>query len=180
MKRSRTTGSSIFDISRLPPGNPAALRQRTQSLLERLLDDGFLYSLPLEAHASCVNAIEFSPDGRWLASAGDDSEILVYDLQSDLAKPEDRQPSARFEGHRRNIFALAFDCTSSHIYSGGVDSLVLRYDLSRMKQVDGSKQHVEVERQDRRISCHDVGSGLTYALPSVVQSPPSMMREAGN
>jgi WD40 repeat protein len=124
MKRQRTNTPNILDSSRLPPNNPAAVRQQRRSIL---LDSnhGYTYSTwahsfsltdrvklwridpnapcsKLQGHDGCVNAIEYSAgDGRFLASAGDDSEVLVWDLHSDLTSPEAlRIPSAKFVGHR--------------------------------------------------------------------------------
>ena len=36
-----------------------------------------------QGHTNCVNNLRFSPDGRWIASAGEDGILKVGDLLSD-------------------------------------------------------------------------------------------------
>src|SRR5262245_30217526 len=45
-------------------------------------------------HKGTVQALAFSPDGRWLASGGDDSNIILWNV------PAGRE-EFRFEGHKK-------------------------------------------------------------------------------
>jgi WD40 repeat protein len=65
------------------------IRRRAHTVeINRMLAGGFPYSRNLRAHSSCVNALAFRKDGRFLASAGDDLRIHLWDFhQDDLQSP---------------------------------------------------------------------------------------------
>lgn len=42
----------------------------------------FLLTATLKGHTATITAVEFSPDGRFLASAGDDGAILIFSTSS--------------------------------------------------------------------------------------------------
>lgn len=147
MKRQRSNAPHILDSSRLPPNNPAAVRQQRRTILLDHQDAGYIYSTSviakicvhcrvhtdcpsldpyskLQGHDGCVNAIAYSPEGRFLASAGDDSEVLIWDLFSDLSTPEARRiPSAKFGGHRVRLVLFL------QLNEGRSDSIDLPFSL---------------------------------------------------
>src|SRR5699024_8007498 len=53
----------------------------SQSLLDHCLEhaDTFHYK-DLLGHYGCVNSFEFSPDGNYLVSGGDDRRVLLWNL----------------------------------------------------------------------------------------------------
>jgi WD40 repeat protein len=65
-----------------------------------------------------VNAIAFSPDGRTLASAGEDTTIKLWDVQSQ----QEKQPA--LTGHSRGVADLAFSSDGHWLASGGDDMTV--------------------------------------------------------
>ena len=44
--------------------------------------DGFSVHTTLDGHGATITAMEFSPDGRFLASAGDDGVVLIFSTLS--------------------------------------------------------------------------------------------------
>ncbi|KAL7408798.1 WD40-repeat-containing domain protein [Mrakia frigida] len=182
---------SFNNLSRLPPSSSAIGRTKRNALRSAIDGEGFQYSTQLKEHTGCVNAIALSNgEGRWLATGGDDLEVLLWDLHSDLSPPSPAEaaPSGRYVGHQANIFGLAFNSTDSHLFSSGLDGLVHRFDISRLgsstapgtpegpertvhindSAVRGISAHPEdpnlllVAREDNRVYLHD------FRLPSTV------------
>ncbi|KAF7316237.1 WD40 repeat-like protein [Mycena indigotica] len=103
-------------------------RQRRHHI-DTLIATGFPYSIKLDKHLSCVNTLAFSSsNGRFLASGGDDLDIHIWDLYEDHL----RAPCHTLTGHYKNIFQLKFSAHDRYLYSGGVDNMVLQYDVSTM------------------------------------------------
>jgi WD40 repeat protein/tetratricopeptide (TPR) repeat protein/tRNA A-37 threonylcarbamoyl transferase component Bud32 len=66
-------------------------------------------------HNAAVNVALFSPNGRWLATAGDDGLIHLWDAAT-------RQASPVVFSHDRAVLCLAFSPDSKRIASGSADS----------------------------------------------------------
>ena len=83
----------------------------------------------LDAHGEYDVRCPFSPDGRFLATAGRNREknrtpiVRVWDLAKG-------QEARRFEGHRGAITALAFTPDGGSVISAGEDATALVWDLS--------------------------------------------------
>jgi WD40 repeat protein len=84
----------------------------------------------LTCHGNKVRALAFSPDGRWLASGGDDGKIIVW------------EPAAKtklkweFDAHEQSVEHLAFSGDGLLLASaGGADDRTLRlWDLALGKK----------------------------------------------
>ncbi|KAF7348252.1 WD40 repeat-like protein [Mycena sanguinolenta] len=125
---------------------PSLKRPQFQRIhaVEALLDRGFPYSRKLNAHTSCVNALAFSSlDGRFLASGGDDLNIHLWDLHEDRVS----KPCCTFQGPLANIFVLSFSAHNRFIFSGGADSVVLKFDVERALNTQGSRSPSSIFRQ---------------------------------
>ncbi|KAI0670884.1 WD40 repeat-like protein [Trametes maxima] len=135
---------------------PISSRRR---ILDALLADGLPYSKKLSGHASCVNTLAVSPNGRWLASAGDDPYVQMWDFNQD----ELARPSWKFTGPRSNVFTLAFSASGQYLYSGDTCSDIFQYDLSHLASTVANKRapsnspsssHNQHDDCIRAISCH--------------------------
>ncbi len=78
----------------------------------------------LTGHTGTVNAVEFSPDGRWLASGGDDAVIRIWDTATGLVTRELATPDSP-------VRAIAISPDGTRLASGGDDALVRIWDLRR-------------------------------------------------
>ncbi|KAL5482695.1 hypothetical protein ACEPAI_9289 [Sanghuangporus weigelae] len=155
MKRNRTGGHPAFRISQR---SAESLNPNAQ--LHAIFDSGFPYSKKLRVHKSCVNAITFSRgDGRWLASAGDDLRVLLWDFHQENVEA----PSTSLTGHRSNIFCLDFSAQNQYLYSGSIDEKILKYDVSTAtSSTSGGPVQTFTTHEDnvRGISCHPENDDL--------------------
>jgi hypothetical protein len=74
---------------------------------------------PLTGHSSAVNALAFSPDGRFMASASSDKTVRLWNL-SVQSKP---RPIV-LEGHKSWVWTVAFSSDGRQLASGSEDQTV--------------------------------------------------------
>jgi WD40 repeat protein len=86
----------------------------------------------LGADLPLIERIAFSPDGRWLAAAGEAGYLKIWDLSGGLSAAEAKDLS----GHETTVRQLAFTPDSSLLVSGSDDDgQVLAWDLIEQEPV---------------------------------------------
>jgi eukaryotic-like serine/threonine-protein kinase len=79
------------------------------------------------AHTAAVFSVAWSPDGRWIASAGGDGVIRLWDIVANKEGPE-------LHGHTNQINGLAFSHDSRLLASAGHDKTVMIWDFPGGRQ----------------------------------------------
>ena len=77
--------------------------------------------LTLKAHSAFVKAIVWSPDGRLLASGGNEKTIHLWDITSGKLL-------SRYEGHNGSVHAIVWSVDGKRLASGGLDQSVLMWE----------------------------------------------------
>ena len=96
-------------------------------------DSGSMKELKqLIGHNAAVNTAAFSPDGRWLATGGDDNQILLWDI-STLRDPQAEPVPILLDGHTAKVVDLAFSADGKYLASASWDRRVGIWDISALK-----------------------------------------------
>ena len=82
----------------------------------------------LEGHASWVNCVAVSPDGKWAASGSDDKTVKIWDLESG-------ECWATLEGHTDNVNSVAITADGKRILSGSWDNTIRIWDVAERKAI---------------------------------------------
>ena len=78
-------------------------------------------------HTNWINAVAFSPDGRFVLSGGDDKVIKLWESATG-------REIRTFRGHKDSVWLLAFSPDSRFVLSGSGDEIIL-WDVSTGKEI---------------------------------------------
>jgi WD40 repeat protein len=85
-----------------------------------------LYGRHGDSHAGIILAVEFSPDGRLLATGGTDKSVRVWDLSA----PKGKRMAFFLQGPASEVNCLAFSPDGKSLYAGGLDKIIRVWDIS--------------------------------------------------
>lgn len=83
----------------------------------------------LLGHAGAVNCVEWSPDGRWLASASKDTTIRIWN-------PVTGQLVKMLMGHEKEVHSVAWSTDGRWLASGSADGIVRIWDAATWQFVE--------------------------------------------
>jgi WD40 repeat protein len=91
----------------------------------------------ITGHAGFIYGLAWSPDGQFLATAGADKMVNVWDLSSDSAIPltDGQPPSTSIPGHRDIVTSVAFSPDGTLLASGSVDATVILFDAGAYQAI---------------------------------------------
>src|SRR6266508_2865828 len=85
------------------------------------------YAATLTGHSVSVSAVAFVPDGRTLATAGGDPDVILWDL-ADRAQP--RRLGQPLRGHSLRVTAVAFAPDGRTLATGSNDRTTILWDVA--------------------------------------------------
>jgi WD40 repeat protein len=86
----------------------------------------------LKGHGTSVNAFAFSPDDSWLASGGEDGNVLLWDGHFPYVAPSLVRPEV--EGRRWSAKSLAFSPDSQTLVSASWDGAIHFWDVETKQE----------------------------------------------
>ncbi|CAF1285891.1 unnamed protein product [Adineta steineri] len=104
---------------------------RSKYLQNRFDSYSKLYCQDGKGHSGCVNALDFSSDGLFLASGGDDKRVLIWNMGETLFNQTNYSPIVLNATHLSNIFSIKFDNQNKRIISAGNDEQILVHDIEK-------------------------------------------------
>lgn len=105
----------------------------------------------MDNHLACINCVRWSNHGKYLASAGDDKNLMVWQLAGRVNHhPTNHQPQsnvfesanieqwrciATLNGHNGDILDLGWSTNDQYLASCSVDNMIIVWDASNFPQV---------------------------------------------
>lgn len=83
----------------------------------------------MKGHTNSLRSLAFDPSGKLLASAGDDTSIRLWDVESQ------KQIGEPLTGHTDSVFTVAFSPDGTRLVSGGGDATVRLWDVESHRQI---------------------------------------------
>ncbi|WTZ46425.1 NB-ARC domain-containing protein [Streptomyces sp. NBC_01390] len=113
---SRIADTPHWPANPLHPGTPALINHWSPPDLP---DPGLVRTL--SGHSDWANAVAFSPDGTWLASASNDRSVRIWD-------PATGETLHMLTGHTGGVYAVAFNPDGTYLASASNDRSVRIWD----------------------------------------------------
>ena len=115
---------------------------------------------PLLGHAMDVEALAVSKDGKYLASASDDTTVKIWDLSTG-------KDTQTLKGHTGTVTSVAFSPDAKQVVTTSTDKSVKVWDVAGAKEVASFKVEKEIEKKDPKGKVtkeKEMGREFTQAL----------------
>lgn len=124
----------VWSLAWSPDSSELAIGTTLGAVLFWDIDDGNLAepAKTLRRHLNWVAGLDYSPDGKFLASAGADNQIVLTNLEDEEAK--------RYVGHLAPVRRIRFSPDGSKLASASRDSLVMVWDAA----LDGDTDPIQI------------------------------------
>jgi WD40 repeat protein len=85
--------------------------------------------MTLSGHDDIIRDFDFSPDGNYIVTVGDDAKIFIWDMNPDLNDDERLRPFD-FSDHLATIYSVNFSGDGEKILSAGADGIIKVWQVS--------------------------------------------------
>ena len=106
-------------------------------------NEGLSFVQDLSQHSKPVNVVRFCPEGVTLASAGDDSMVILWkekaarpafgDASGSSSGATAWGPICALRGHSSEVYDLAWSPSGTSLFSGAVDGNTIIWDIEKAK-----------------------------------------------
>lgn len=107
-----------------------------------------------KAHQGAVRSVDFSPDGRSIASGGDDKIIKLWEVETGKCLKI-------FQGHSKPVLALLFTPDRQHLLSASADQTIKQWELASGRVIQTFDGH----RDLTAMACSADGRYVAAANP---------------
>lgn len=84
------------------------------------------YVMKQQGHASEMNCVDYSPDGQYIVTGGEDAKVKVWNVHNGFC-------FVTFSEHTAAVKAIAFSANKKFVVSASLDGTVRAYDLIRYR-----------------------------------------------
>lgn len=99
----------------------------------------------MDNHVNCVNCVRWSPDGKYLASGGDDKVIMIWQIAhhgsaaanafTGSSNAEIWRCAATLRGHSGDILDLSWSPTNNWLASCSVDNTIIVWNVGKWNEI---------------------------------------------
>jgi WD40 repeat protein len=143
-----------------------------------------------DGHLKRINSVVFSPDGKWLASAGDDSKVIIWDLKGTLDSEDKIIKTILSNKEQSSITSIAFSPDGKWLASVRLNGAIELWDWQKR----GDKKSYQLKKKTSeefssvpKVSFSPSGEVLAVSTNKTIElwdvsskSPKSTITEKGN
>lgn len=110
----------------------------------------------LVGHTDAINALDATADGKWMASAGNDKKVIIWDLNTGAIK-------FTLQGHKWKVVSVNFSSDGKYLVSACTGGKILVWETETGKMVKG----ISIEEGDIRAAVLSADLKELYFAPKI-------------